>query len=779
MYQRLAEAPVAASLGRWDAAPDLEQFLTSFYQYFEVGGLRGILATQFSHLVSLAFTICFSLVLLFFVDWQALLTCDSEEACREVSLFFHKPFEDLGFGRVVVLCCFCLFFAYWLFNCAAAYHAIRNAMEMSTYYEECLGIASDEILATMSWSEVVSRLTQQQKASPFCIVQDELTALEVANIIMREDNFMVALTNQNALTSRLPPWVLPEIVYTRSVLWNFRTAIFHKFFDQRSRVNSDFLNNPEALALRLRWMGVINLILVIPVLIFVTIYFFMRHTEEFRSHRVSAFQRQWTDYAKWTFREYNELPHQFRARMCHAREAAEAFASATWSSSPAIEAVKRCIKFIAGSILAVLLLLALWDDSPLLYMKIQDKNLLWYLALFGFIFAVADNAQDAGPLASAAELRQESWRSPSTPLRMHTALMRLVRCTHYMPPAWRCPGPLSDLAGGCSAAQRARYCHHFQTVRHELLRSSFVHRIQALLEELLGVVLTPLLLIVYLPEAAPDIVDVVRRTRHASPNLGDWCLFGCLDPAMPGIEAVPMRGLGSSGASHQGAVSHWAMDSERGRVSVPSKLEKSAINFILTHCSSGSLAIGEGAAPQAENRRSIPLQEMAVLAVHGDASTGTSEEGGLGVSHDEDLPEWHAEGPPCPVSAANQKALDSFADGWGYPRSAVRLLAELEEFRRRQLALEAPQRSPYSTLAEDLTRLRPVLPLPLLLPEGNKDEPSTATASEKTASLESSSFLEDEEADLRSCGCDSHFFWLEVLYDVDEGSPALPDGDRQ
>eukprot|EP00971_Amphidinium_carterae_P154195 3058210-Amphidinium_carterae.1 len=59
----------------------------------------------------------------------------------------------------------------------------------------------------------------------------------------------------------------------------------------------------------------------------------MRHAEEFRSRRASPLQRRWTghccsgilvklrachalarsDYAKWTFREFNELPHLFKA----------------------------------------------------------------------------------------------------------------------------------------------------------------------------------------------------------------------------------------------------------------------------------------------------------------------------------------------------------------------------------------------------------------------------------------------------------------------------------
>eukprot|EP00971_Amphidinium_carterae_P307810 6117537-Amphidinium_carterae.2 len=73
----------------------------------QVGGYWGILAMTVYHLVALAFTIGhmhelmsnghvlsprvqllrergFSFVLLFFVDWEALLSCDSEESCRGV-----------------------------------------------------------------------------------------------------------------------------------------------------------------------------------------------------------------------------------------------------------------------------------------------------------------------------------------------------------------------------------------------------------------------------------------------------------------------------------------------------------------------------------------------------------------------------------------------------------------------------------------------------------------------------------------------------------------------
>eukprot|EP00929_Paragymnodinium_shiwhaense_P015464 TRINITY_DN12355_c1_g1_i1.p1 TRINITY_DN12355_c1_g1~~TRINITY_DN12355_c1_g1_i1.p1 ORF type:complete len:982 (-),score=182.12 TRINITY_DN12355_c1_g1_i1:152-3097(-) len=549
---------------RWDAAPDLERFLGSFYRYYEVGGYKGIVALHLSHLTALAFTIGFSFVLLFAIDWQALLSCDSEESCRAISICYESPFSDMGFWRLTVFLFFLLFVAYWVCHAAAAFHSIRDAAEMSSYYQEGLGIFSDEILSTMSWSEVVCRLIRQQKAAPFCIVQERLTALEVANIIMRQDNFMVALTNQDAFTSRLPAWIPHRLVYTRAVLWNLRTMTFNFMFDARSRVRHDFLNCPENLAQRFRWMGVLNLVLVVPVLMFVTIYFFMRHAEEFRSHRSSPFQRQWTDYAQWTFREFGELPHHFALRMSRARTSAEAFASSARPASPMVSALLRCIKFIAGSILAALLLLAFYDEAPLLFVKIQDKNLLWYLALFGFVFAIADTSEDeapraqypqgtvgggntsqptlargtAGPRGPASSARP--MRLQGSPLHMYISLMQLVRCTHHLPPSWRPPcdslAALTKGGGGRSASQRAVLTQHFAKVRSEFLRSFFVHRIQVLVEELLGVVLAPLLLIVYFPKAAPDIVNTIRQTRHASPNLGDWCVFGCLDPCENGSE---------------------------------------------------------------------------------------------------------------------------------------------------------------------------------------------------------------------------------------------------
>ncbi|CAE7942813.1 ATG9 [Symbiodinium necroappetens] len=782
MYERLTDGPPEPVLDRWDAKPDLERFLTCFYRYFEVKGLRGVVAIHLSHVVALAFTIGFSFVLLFLIDWEALLACDSEESCRSISIYYAKPFRDLGFRRAGVLVCTVLFVFYGAMNVATVYQDIRDAQSVSTYYKDRLGIAADESLETMTWSEVVSRLVQQQKESRFCIVQDELTALEIANIIMREDNFMIGLTSHKAFTEGLPCWIPRRLVFTKAVFWNLRLVIFRwqGVLDDRGRIRRDFLNRPEALARNLRLLGLANLVLVPPVLIFVALYFFMRHAEEFRSQRASPFQRQWTDYAQWTFREYNELPHEFNARMCAAQAAAEAYVHCTTPSSPVLKSVQRCVKFIAGSVLAALLLVALWDDTPLLFVKVQEKNLLWYLAFFGFAFAVADGAgdEDAGSGGSGAS------HAPSMPLRMHIALMRLVSCTHYLPEHWRSPARLTSLAGACSGLQRAELCDHFRRVRRELLRDFSLQRIQALAEELLGVLLSPILLMFFLPDVARNIIGALGSLQHSSPNLGDWCLYGCLD------SAIVAENSGGAASSAEGCQSVQLLN-RYGDTN--EKLEKSVLSFCLNHQlvwpSSTDRINSEtfqapSHPPRAHQARNLGRQMMPTSTAsraarplwpgHGHQDIQLEELNSLSTSQTSppDLQGDDENGALSPQSQAVADTeplidLDSHQDSAndvpaqrgttspvarkeqvlthiiGVPPSAINLLNDIQDFHEKETSEDPLSGEKVALLPPDLVKLPPLAPGPTAL---------AATAVGR---------IGDEPEWSNTCG--PWFYWLEAL----------------
>lgn len=48
------------------------------------------------------------------------------------------------------------------------------------------------------------------------------------------------------------------------------------------------------------------------------------------------------------------------------------------SPAPVLAVLARCCTYVSGSVVAVLLLFTLIDESILLYVKLADRNLLWY-----------------------------------------------------------------------------------------------------------------------------------------------------------------------------------------------------------------------------------------------------------------------------------------------------------------------------------------------------------------------------------------------------------------
>ena len=69
----------------------------------------------------------------------------------------------------------------------------------------------------------------------------------------------------------------------------------------------------------------------------------------------------------------------------------------------------------------------------------------------------------------------------------------------------------------------------FVKSKDEITTYFYVPRIQLMLEEILGLLVCPILLLVYLPRASLDICNFIRNTLYESDHLGDWCSLGCFE----------------------------------------------------------------------------------------------------------------------------------------------------------------------------------------------------------------------------------------------------------
>lgn len=99
-------------------------------------------------------------------------------------------------------------------------------------------------------------------------------------------------------------WLLWMSGFLQLCCWQLRCYFF---FCRNFCIRRDFITNPSSLKKRLMAVG-FGMLLISPFLvIFMLVYLFLRHAEQFYNHPSTASSRRWSNLSKWIFREFNEV----------------------------------------------------------------------------------------------------------------------------------------------------------------------------------------------------------------------------------------------------------------------------------------------------------------------------------------------------------------------------------------------------------------------------------------------------------------------------------------
>eukprot|EP01087_Luapelamoeba_hula_P009645 TRINITY_DN250_c0_g3_i2.p1 TRINITY_DN250_c0_g3~~TRINITY_DN250_c0_g3_i2.p1 ORF type:complete len:488 (+),score=30.80 TRINITY_DN250_c0_g3_i2:521-1984(+) len=385
----------------------------------------------------------------------------------------------------------------------------------------------------MEWSGIVEKLIRVPR---LCIVKDQLTPLDVTNCIMRRENYLIALFNMNIVAFRLPlPFFNRYTVFTKTLEWSMDLVISSCVF-KSSILSPDVLHpdKKEAVAARLRWrfraLGVLSLIFCPFVLAFLLLYLFFRYGEEIKNRPSNTLgSRQWSPLAKWKFREFNELPHAFEARMTGSEDVAEHYV--TQFQSHVLTILARLGSFVLGSIVAVLIVAAIVDDDILTTSHIFHKSLLWYLGMFGTGLALL-----RGLIPKEGEV-----------VNPKLNLDAVVTHTHYKPDNW--------VGEEGTWKVLAEFCELYE------------YKALVFLRELASILLAPLILIFSLGsyQVPRDIVDFFQNATTNVEGIGPMCSCADFD------SGFAKHGSAAWGASRGGGCT---LKSQHG------KMEKSFVNFV-------------------------------------------------------------------------------------------------------------------------------------------------------------------------------------------------------
>lgn len=503
------------ALWNWVNVCNLDAFLQEVYVYYEGKGIYSIALARGLNLLTVGFVIGFSTFLLGCIDYSLL---DQHKATRLSDIVVdHCVTKISGFTLFVFL----LFTAFYVWQIIAFVFDVMRLVDMYNFYTHLLRIPDADI-QTISWPEVVRRIAAIREENPITAISSashnnpaspttaSLDAHDIANRIMRQENYLIALFNKDLLDLRVPfPHILKRAFYgdngegngrtlTRVLEWNLRFCLMEFLFDQRGRVRKVFLKNKhravliEGLRRRFIFMGILNAIFAPFIILYMIMYSFFRYFEEYHKNPSSIGGRRYTPYAQWKFREFNELSHLFTRRLNESYPLASMYIGQFPNEKMTI--IMRFVAFIAGSFAAVLVLASVIDPDLVLHFEITPhRTVLFYLGVFGSILA-----------ALRATIPEDN-RVFDPELLM----TEVIQYTHYMPDEWK-----EQL--------------HSKRV-HQEFGALFAMKILIFVQEIVSIVTTPFVLWFSLPPCAPAIVDFFHDFTVWVPGRGYVCSFAEFD----------------------------------------------------------------------------------------------------------------------------------------------------------------------------------------------------------------------------------------------------------
>lgn len=244
----------------------------------------------------------------------------------------------------------------------------------------------------LTWHEVLQRLLLAQKIHHMCIHKSELTELDVYHRILRVENYLIAMVNKNTLPYRFRvPFIGEVTVFTKSYLYNLEFILFRGWgspFEHNWQLREDLkvygrrAEVAEQLRKRIEYTALVNFLFCPVILVWRVLYAFFDYADLLKRDPGSLGARRWSYYGRYFLRHFNEVDHELEARLKRAYRPATQYMNIF--SSPALVILAKNAAFIAGSLLAVLLLFAILDEDVL-----KVAHMLTIITLLGKSFSFA------------------------------------------------------------------------------------------------------------------------------------------------------------------------------------------------------------------------------------------------------------------------------------------------------------------------------------------------------------------------------------------------------
>lgn len=532
---KLSIPPRERALYLWANIVNMDEFLIDVYYYYRGKGFASIVLSRVVDISILVFVLSFLTFLRWGIDYDFFFNGWSSNSDVNLTLADlvvpNFLFEKVPLSIKIFLLGF---FGYTGLRVLQLYFDYKyKLLQLLNFYKHLLGISDDLELMTISWSTIVERLmllkdqnslTSTNANLPPQFLNDlnskvRLNAHDIANRIMRKENYMIALINKDILDLSLPcPPFLKSVFSSKSVLtrtleWNIKLCINNFVFNENGQINQSILKESSRNALaqelssRFKMAAIINLILCPFIVIYFVLLYFFRYFNEYKSNPSSLLGlRQYSPWAEWKLREFNELSHFFIKRLHLSIGPANTYIN-QFPGGVFVMSVLRLLNFVLSAFLAVLVIFGLlFDDEEHNFWSFEltpNRSTLFYISVFGTLWAVTSNSANTSTVTNTAE--NLNTQGVSFFYDPEASLRYVSQFTHYLPSSWN--GKLHTVE------VKNKFCELFSL------------KIVIIINEILSLILTPFVLWFKISSNSSAIIDFFREYTIHVDGLGYVCYF--------------------------------------------------------------------------------------------------------------------------------------------------------------------------------------------------------------------------------------------------------------
>lgn len=415
----------------------IDLFLTKLYRYYLNRGYWNIIVSQITQLIIFMFFSLFCLFIFGAVDYSKLFS-------------FRDPSKTYLFSDVVHLDWLRAMNPYFiisliifgLYVCWKIIRIIYDAKVMwavGKFYKNNLQLTDFE-LPTTRWTLIVKRLNDFLQMKGY----EQLESWNISARIMKKDNYLIAMIHHQAIKYGIPlfpeSWdnnvhrcirhIVPEShaardgerfklkIFGRILLWSISYCIINFIVNERNEIRNEIMYSDREhiredlrneLKKKIRIISVLNFLLIPFLALFVPLYTLFHYGEEFYKNPSNASNREWVFFAKWKFREYNELPHIFKARMHISSKYAEQYLGQF--PYGIYENVGKLFAFISSSVIVYLVAICVINETVLINVELTPaKSVYWWIIMLSTIWVISRNILKEQPIFFPEKKMEKLWQ---------------------------------------------------------------------------------------------------------------------------------------------------------------------------------------------------------------------------------------------------------------------------------------------------------------------------------------------------------------------------------